>query len=190
MTPETFIAKWRNSTRTERSASQEHFLDLCELLEVKKPQDEDPHGTFYTFEKSVLKLDAADPRAQAIAVAAKRLDEPRRNWLNPADLVKVVPEVVPGFPDRLLPVGAKAEAELKKRTLTNLYNQRPTWLDNAHRDLDAAVAAAYGWPADITDDDALARLLALNQSRAAAQGAVALADAEPEDVDAAEMPGA
>ena len=61
-------------------------------------------------------------------------------------------------------------AILKKRTLTNLYDERPTWLANAHRDLDAAVAAAYGWPADISEDDALARLFALNQTRAAAGG--------------------
>src|SRR5207237_101242 len=58
---------------------------------------------------------------------------------------------------------------LKTRTLTNLYNERPTWLDNAHRDLDAAVAVAYGWPADISDEDALGRLLELNRSRAATQ---------------------
>ncbi|MDP2794549.1 MAG: hypothetical protein Q8O25_10805 [Sulfurisoma sp.] len=37
------------------------------------------------------------------------------------------------------------EAEPKKRTLTNLYNARPAWLANAHKALDAAVAAAYGW---------------------------------------------
>lgn len=130
---------------------------------------------------------AADPRAQAIAAAAKRLDELRRNWLNPADLVKVVPEVVAGFPDRILPVGPKAEAELRKRTLTNLYNQRPAWLDNAHRELDAAVAAAYGWPADISEDDALASLLALNHARAETQGGIpeaAVEDGEAESVDA------
>ena len=49
-----------------------------------------------------------------------------------------------GFP--LRPVAKPGhEAELKKRTLTNLYNARPAWLDHAHRELDAAVAAAYGW---------------------------------------------
>ena len=53
-----------------------------------------------------------------------------------------------------------------KRTLTNLYNERPAWLTNAHRDLDNAVAAAYAWPADISEEDALARLFALNLSRA------------------------
>ncbi|MFA7429495.1 MAG: class I SAM-dependent DNA methyltransferase [Rhodospirillaceae bacterium] len=119
---------------------------------------------------------AADPRAQAIAQAAARLDELRRNWLNPPDLVDVVPEVVPGFPDRLIPKDDKAAAELKKRTLTNLYNARPAWLANAHATLDAAVAAAYGWPADISEDDALARLLALNHQRAA-HGAKTLAPA-------------
>jgi hypothetical protein len=45
---------------------------------------------------------------------------------------------------------------------------RPAWLDHAHRDLDAVVAAAYGWPPDITEEDALARLLALNLDRATA----------------------
>lgn len=59
-------------------------------------------------------------------------------------------------------------AELKKRTLTNLYNERPTWLADAHGTLDAAVAAAYGWPADLGDDAVLERLLALNLARAAA----------------------
>jgi hypothetical protein len=53
--------------------------------------------------------------------------------------------------------------------LTNLYNERPAWLDNAHRDLDATVAAAYGWPADIGEEDTLARLLALNLERAGRQ---------------------
>ncbi|MFN3723587.1 MAG: class I SAM-dependent DNA methyltransferase [Paracoccaceae bacterium] len=87
----------------------------------------------------------ADPRAQKIAAAAARLNELRENWLNPSDLVDRVPEVVPGYPDRLLPKNDAAAAELKKRTLTNLYNARPTWLDHAHRALDEAVAEAYGW---------------------------------------------
>ncbi len=50
--------------------------------------------------------------------------------------------------------------------LTNLYNSRPTWLQNVHAKLDAAVATAYGFPPDISDDDALAHLLALNHTRA------------------------
>jgi len=69
----------------------------------------------------------------------------------------------------LNPEGA-SEAELKKRTLTNLYNQRPTWLANAHARLDAAVFAAYGWPEDTADEDILKNLLALNLERSASQG--------------------
>jgi type II restriction/modification system DNA methylase subunit YeeA len=111
---------------------------------------------------------ADDPRAQRIAAAAKRLDQLRQAWLNPSDLVRIEPEVVPGYPDRILPKDEQAAAVLKTRTLTNLYNERPAWLDNAHAELDRAVAAAYGWPEDISTDDALAKLLALNLQRAAA----------------------
>lgn len=109
---------------------------------------------------------AGGPRAIAIADAAKRLNELRENWLNPEDLVERVPEVVPGYPDRILPKDDKAAAVLKKRTLTNLYNERPAWLDHAHEALDEAVAAAYGWPADLTDEKILERLFHLNQERA------------------------
>ena len=65
----------------------------------------------------------------------------------------------------LNPPGA-SEDVLKLRTLTRLYNQRPTWLANAHRKLDEAVFAAYGWPSDLTDEEILERLLALNRERA------------------------
>jgi hypothetical protein len=61
------------------------------------------------------------------------------------------------------------EKELAKRTLTNLYNQRPEWLEAAHRRLNAAVLAAYGWPEEITDEEILGRLLALNLERAGKQ---------------------
>ena len=116
----------------------------------------------------------ADPRAQRIAAAAARLNELRENWLNPPDLVNRLPEVVPGYPDRILPKDDAAAAILKKRTLTNLYNARPAWLDHAHKALDEAVAEAYGWGDDwraglLTDDEILARLFRLNQDRAAAQ---------------------
>jgi len=56
MSPEEFIARWRGITRTERSAAQKHFLDLCALLGVPKPADVDRHGTEYTFEKSTRKI--------------------------------------------------------------------------------------------------------------------------------------
>ncbi len=115
---------------------------------------------------------AADPRAQKIAAAAARLNELRENWLNPEGLVQRVPEVVPGYPPRILPVSPEAAATLKKRTLTNLYNAKPAWLTHAHKALDEAVAEAYGWATDwragtLTDDEILARLFRLNQERAA-----------------------
>ena len=71
-------------------------------------------------------------------------------------------EPVPGYPQRPVPRDDDAAKALGKRTLTNLYNARPQWLADAHATLDAAVAAAYGWPADVSDDDALRGLLALN----------------------------
>jgi hypothetical protein len=79
--------------------------------------------------------------------------------------------VVPGYPDRLLPIDDEAAELLKRRTLTNLYNQRPAWLDHAHARLDQAVADAYGWGDDwragrLGDDAIRARLFALNQARA------------------------
>jgi type II restriction/modification system DNA methylase subunit YeeA len=121
---------------------------------------------------------AADPRAQRIAAAAKRLDELRRAWLNPPDLVDIVPEITPTaapgdaprrYPDRIVPKTAEAALKLKSRTLTNLYNERPRWLADAHEALDRAVAFAYGWPEAISTEDALARLLALNLERANSQ---------------------
>lgn len=90
---------------------------------------------------------AGDPRVIAIAEAARVLVAWRDAWLNP-----------PGLD----------EAALKKRTLTNLYNERPAELAALHAVLDAAVFDAYGWPHDLSDDDILALLLALNLERVAA----------------------
>ncbi|MBS0291093.1 MAG: adenine methyltransferase, partial [Proteobacteria bacterium] len=116
--------------------------------------------------------------ASAIAEAAHRLDALRRNWLNPPEWTLQVPEVVPlgmaasPYPDRIEPRPGLSEPDakaLQKRTLTNLYNQRPAWLAQAHAQLDAAVAAAYGWQdyaADMADDEILRRLLQLNHARA------------------------
>ena len=71
-------------------------------------------------------------------------------------------EPAPGYPRRPVPRDEDAARALRKRTLTNLYNDRPQWLADAHATLDDAVAAAYGWPADISDDAALRELLVLN----------------------------
>ena len=85
-----------------------------------------------------------------IADAAKHLDTLRQGWLNPP-------------PDDVSP------SELRRRTLTNLYNDPPTWLRLAHENLDEAVSAAYGWPTDIADGDIIARLLELNLKREAVE---------------------
>ena len=95
--------------------------------------------------------ESEDPRVKAIADAARELVRLRDAWLNPPGIV---------------------EADLEDRTLTKLYNKRPEWLANAHRTLDAAVFAAYGWPESpdaLPDQEILARLLALNHERAAQQ---------------------
>jgi hypothetical protein len=68
---------------------------------------------------------------------------------------------------RIVPKDEECAAQLKKRTLTNLFDERPTWLDLAHQKLDAAVFAAYGWNPAMTDDELLAALLALNLELAA-----------------------
>ncbi|HYD86279.1 MAG TPA: DNA methyltransferase [Vitreimonas sp.] len=111
---------------------------------------------------------ASDPRAFAIADAARELNEKREAWLNPPEWVERVPEVVPGYPDRIVPKDDEAAKKLKDRTLTKLYNERPAWLDHLHKRLDDAVAAAYGWPTDLSEEEILERLFKLNQERAAA----------------------
>jgi hypothetical protein len=110
---------------------------------------------------------ARRPHALAIAEAAFRLNRLRENWLNPSEWVDwvITPiEEQAGFPKR--PVAKPGhEAELKKRTLTNLYNAKPAWLVNAHQVLDKAVAKAYGWndyTPEMTDAEILQRLLKLN----------------------------
>ena len=96
-----------------------------------------------------------DARVERIAEAARRLVALRDEWLNPAGL---------------------SDKELAKRTLTNLYNLRPDWLAAAHAELDTAVAAAYGWPADLSDEEILERLLAENLRRVGSKGAAITAE--------------
>jgi len=135
-----------------------------------------PSTTFETFpfpEGLTLNLAPADytnTAAADISTAAQKLNELRDNWLNPpewTDWLRTPEEEKAGYP--LRPVAKPDhEAELKKRTLTNLYNARPVWLDNAHKTLDVAVAKAYGWndyTPQMADEEILRRLLVLNLAR-------------------------
>jgi len=58
MTPEAFIKKWRSVQNKERSASQEHFIDLCRLLGEATPNEADPDGSWYwIWPKSTSRFD-------------------------------------------------------------------------------------------------------------------------------------
>jgi hypothetical protein len=62
LTPAAFATKWQGSTRTERAASQENFIDLCRMVETKTPNDADPKGEFYAFEKGAEKTGGGAPQ--------------------------------------------------------------------------------------------------------------------------------
>jgi hypothetical protein len=151
-------------------------LGLCTWLGKGNDPRYTPTTTFETFPfpAGLTPRDTpVGPQAEAIAAAAQRLNALREAWLNPPEWVNWVrtkEEEQAGFP--LRPVARPGhEAELKKRTLTNLYNARPAWLAHAHRELDAAVAVAYGWTdysPEMPDEEILKRLLALNLERSAA----------------------
>ncbi|MGA7950328.1 MAG: hypothetical protein WCA45_09245 [Thiobacillaceae bacterium] len=188
MTPQAFIAKWRDNPLSERAGAQPHFEDLCDLLGVVKPRDSES----YQYERG-----AARTGAGRRLYTARYLPSPARGrgaggeGVGPHHRTLPHPKSSPAsgrgtsiarrrekaqrteeqanFP--LRPVAKPGhEAKLKKRKLTNLYKASPAWLDNAHKELDAAVATAYGW-ADYTpemrDEEILRRLLALNLERAA-----------------------
>lgn len=86
--------------------------------------------------------------------------------LVPRDPEMTVYDARPNASGEIETRAVKLKDALPLRTLTNLYNARPSWLQNAHRTLDAAVCDAYNFPHDLTDDEMLARLLALNKQRA------------------------
>ena len=146
-------------------------LGLCSWHGVGNDPVYNPSTVFQTFPFPVgLSPDipaadyAEDPRAVAITDAARRLVEVRERWLNPPEWVEWAEEPVPGYPKRPVARNEATAKELKARTLTNLYNARPQWLVDVHTALDAAVAAAYGWSTDISDEEALRQLLEMNLS--------------------------
>jgi hypothetical protein len=194
MTPQTFIAKWKQVELSERSACQLHFLDLCDLLGQPKPAEVDPKGEWYTFERGVDKTIGgkgfADVWMQGkfgwdykgkhknLAAAYQQLLQYREALEFPGSVNGPLHRYVHDANDRgigtvryprTVPKDAASAAKLKARTLTNLYNEMPTWLKNAHRKLDEAVFAAYGWPADFSDEEILRRLLELNLERAGSE---------------------
>lgn len=57
LTANDFVAKWRNVELTERSASHQHFLDPCEVVEHPKPAEVDRAGEWFTFERGAVKRD-------------------------------------------------------------------------------------------------------------------------------------
>ena len=79
-----------------------------------------------------------ESQREAVAQAARTLDEQRRNVCRPNGTWR--------------------------RSMTALYNENPPWLQTAHAELDAAVADAYGWSSDLADDEILRRLVRLNVS--------------------------
>jgi type II restriction/modification system DNA methylase subunit YeeA len=128
----------------------------------------------------------SDEQREAIAEAARELDALRSRWLDPPEWTRREVLEFPGSTNgpwaryvtdadssgvgvvrypRPVPRDATAARELSRRTLTNLYNQRPGWLEHAHRRLDEAVSAAYGFPHALADEETLARLLSLNLER-------------------------
>lgn len=117
-----------------------------QLREAESGQRYTPTTTFETFPFPFPpgKEPADNPHIKAISQAAKDLVDQRDRWLNAEGL---------------------SEADKKKRTLTNLYNARPTWLEFAHKRLDDAVFAAYGWKNNLSDEEILEKLLALNLER-------------------------
>ena len=55
LSPREFVAKWSKATLKERSAAQEHFIDLCHLVNHPTPAEADPSGQAFTFEAGASK---------------------------------------------------------------------------------------------------------------------------------------
>lgn len=109
--------------------------------------------------------DSESEATSRLSEAAKEFDSLRERWLHPPEWIDRINE--PGWPTRYV---AKAghEIDVRDLTLTNLYNERPQWLENARIELDMAVAAAYGWydyTPEMPVDAILARLCKLNLAR-------------------------
>jgi hypothetical protein len=173
-------ARAQGTQLRERESGQNYNVQTCfETFPFPWPPGKEPQD---------------DPHVKAIAEAARELNELRERWLNPPEWTMQEVLEFPGSldgpwaryvhdPDERgigtvryprIVCNGKMPTELKKRTLTNLYNEMPTWLVHAHRKLDEAVFAAYavatgyaGWKPELTDEEILEKLLALNLLRSA-----------------------
>ena len=156
----------------------------------KGTQLRDVSGRRYTPESTFETFPFPQPtsgQSAAIAHASRRLDELRNRWLFPPEWVQEEVLAFPAHVDgpwggvtedassngigvarytRLVPTDEAAAKQLKKKTLTLLYNDAPTWLSDAHQALDEAVFAAYGWSVTMTDQALLFALVERNQQLA------------------------
>ena len=159
MLPQEFVAKWRGNSSNEKQVYQQHFLDLCALVGHPLPAALDPENKFFTFEAGAAKLGGGNGWAdvwykghfaieykgpgKSLAVAYEQLLQYRESLENPP----------------LLVTGNTQELHIHTN-FTNSTKQVVTVT------IDAAVFNAYGWPHDLSDEEILARLLALNMERA------------------------
>lgn len=154
-----------------------------QLREVESGFRYTPTSTFETFPMPPKTPESA----KAVSEAARSLEEARHKWLFPPQWTKTVSIDFSASTDgiwaafivgntsdgigtarysRRVPTDSDILKSYNKRTLTNLYNQNPTWLQDAHRLLNEAVLSAYGWPSDISDDKIIERLIVLNLEQA------------------------
>jgi hypothetical protein len=198
MTPSEFAAKWRQSTRTERAASQEHFIDLCRMIGVKTPNEADPHGEWYAFETNAEKFGGDDGFADVwkrdhfaweYKGKHKNLEKAYEQLLKYREALENPPLLVVCDLERFEIHTVK---EVHRFTLDDLRDapERPLSLLRALMSepstlkpkvtREQVTEAAAGRFADLaqrlSDAELLARLLALNAARPAAE-----APAEPED---------
>ena len=136
MTPQDFIAKWQRANLSERSAAQQHFLDLCELLGQPKPAAADPEGAWYTFERGAHKTGGGEqPRTRPPQVKSSRRKRPSSSWRSGSTKIGILPVC------RTWRFGEREDNDLFARHRANIVVQ-------AH-DLDAGYLLDHGfqgWP--------------------------------------------
>ncbi len=155
------IARTEIHTNFTGTAKQIHTIELSNLaepasLDLLRRVFTDPLSFKPTLTPERITEEIAE-RFGRLGEGAKELNALRERWLNPPEWIEPIAAAVDAADDfadvpeearpliRQSAIMARAakDARLKKRTLTNLYNERPTWLRLAHEALDRAVLAAY-----------------------------------------------